>query len=247
MNQGRLGSAVCGCGSLFHGLPVNVNPPGPGEWTDRDVQTFAAHRTRVVGLIHTLNNSLYPPLYIEGQTLDVTGHARWETFNNASVASDQHFSGGRHVYAPTPQLPPAIAEKVHLPPVIEERVQVPVSDNSVSNSGQSSFVRRSVLDRTRIEEEKVLYLCGYCGQEYTWKSSVYRHVRTEHTARGYKCGFCHVPFAKKGAYQLHLNHRHRIGWCRIDRILGTACKHQLLMPPIEGIVPVLYGGIDFNP
>ena len=94
----------------------------------------------------------------------------------------------------------------------------------------------------RVKQKK--YLCGLCGSEYQWKSSVYRHVKSDHQVNQETCEYCHVPFSGKSLLYAHLRQRREQGWCRVSRGIKNTANKTVVAPPVNHGMPALYKSID---
>ena len=65
----------CICGNSFHGLKPPVNPPKPGRWNQQDIEQYLQRRNRTIEIIHQLNNTLSPALYIRGSPTPTPGNS----------------------------------------------------------------------------------------------------------------------------------------------------------------------------
>ena len=64
----------------------------------------------------------------------------------------------------------------------------------------------------RVKQRK--YVCALCGNEYIWRSSVYRHIKSDHQVNRETCEYCHVPFSGKGLLSEHLRQSRAQGKCQ---------------------------------
>ena len=94
----------------------------------------------------------------------------------------------------------------------------------------------------RVKQKK--YICSLCGNEYQWKSSVYRHVKNDHQVNQETCEYCHVPFTGKALLYAHLRERREQGWCRVSRGISSTANKTVVQPPSNHGMPALYKSID---
>ena len=96
----------------------------------------------------------------------------------------------------------------------------------------------------RVKQKR--YLCSFCGNEYQWRSSVYRHVRNDHQINNETCRYCHVPFTNRELLYAHLRYRQVQGWCRISRDIRSTANKTVVRPPLNYGMPALYRSVDMR-
>ena len=96
----------------------------------------------------------------------------------------------------------------------------------------------------RVEQRK--YVCALCGNEYVWRSSVYRHIKSDHQVNQETCRYCHVPYSGLGLLSEHLRLSKARGKCRINRGLYNTANKTIVAPPVSHGMPAMYRSLDMR-
>ena len=91
------------------------------------------------------------------------------------------------------------------------------------------------------------FLCGLCGLQYKWRSSVYRHAKSDHKVNQEVCAYCHVPFSNETLLYAHLQLRQELGWCRASRGIENTETEAVVPTPVRSGMPAPYDSIDLWP
>ena len=177
-------------------------------WTEEDLQVFLSHRQETVRIIHHLNSTIDPPLFVRGEdprNFENQGRREFSTISRGSQTTLQ----GEIIEEPEPI-------DIRLQRIAEER---PVEEVPIP-----------VILPAKVQVKRRKYACGYCNRKYKWRSSIYRHVKADHVKGEFICVSCNVRFTQQTALFSHEHDRWRIGLCKLQTPKASKNRDIILTP-----------------
>ena len=225
INNLTLWGQRCICGSVFNDLPQRLSGRESGRWNRGDIELFVHHRSRTIGAIHLLNDTLEPQLFI-GETEPDPNPDHERAVISAGVQTEDssplnegvdhgsraHTPGGRSDGGISVELDVtgfSSGEETPVEPSVSEKA---MSKTSSTNSTLISAIEYGGPDQIIIKLRKTVNSGPPRGYP------LIRATRKEETDRPrYLCGYCNRPYYCRSSLYQHVKVDHRMD--------GQRCPH----------------------
>ena len=215
----------CICGSVFSELPQQLNGREPGRWDQGDIELFVHHRSRTIGAIHLLNNTLEPRLFI-GEAEPSHNPERERAVTSVGVQTEDHgrpdggAEHGRGAHTPECQSDGGTSVELDVTGFSseEEKPVEPGSNEGAmfktgnTNSALISAIEYGGPDQIIIKLRKTVNSGPPRGYPLIREAS-----KGETDRRRYLCGYCDRPYYWRSSLYRHVKTDHRMK--------GQRCPH----------------------